>query len=162
MSKNCPKCNTSNPSEANFCRHCGYEFQSVQVIKQGESGDPKTDDLQNKLIEMQKKIKKLERQLKSEKDKASTYQSEKNYYSRLVNKSLLGKRCITSSVGIIIAIIVLYTLMQNGESVQAWFHVDYSSWQTIKSSLFAISWILLVAGISYLCFAIYTYDKDRY
>lgn len=180
MNKTCPKCNTSNPEEANFCRHCGYEFQSVRVVKDGEGGDMQTDEIEQirqkqaidweekemqyktKQDEMQKKIKKLERQLKAEKDKASTYLSEKSYYSRLVNNSLLRKRCITSSVGIIIAIIVLYTLMQNGESVQAWFHVDYSSWQTLKSSLLAISWVLLVAGIAYLCYAIYTYDKERY
>ena len=180
MNKICPKCNTSNPAEANFCRHCGYEFQSVRVIKDGEGGDMQTDEIEQirqkqaidweekemqykaKQEEMQKKIKKLERQLKLEKEKVLTLQSTKNYYSRLMDNSLLRKRCIISSIGIIIAITILCTLMRNSEVVQSWLQIDYSSWQTLKSSLLAISWALLVAGIAYLCYAIYTYDKERY
>ena len=167
----CPKCQTKKPDEANYCRHCGYEFQSVRVIKNGERGDLKTDDLdweekemqyKAKQEEMQKKIKKLERQLKLEKEKVLTLQSTKNYYSRLMDNSLLRKRCIISSIGIIIAITILCTLMRNSEVVQSWLQIDYSSWQTLKSSLLAISWALLVAGIAYLCYAIYTYDKERY
>lgn len=78
MNKICPKCNTSNPAEANFCRHCGYEFQSVRVIKDGEGGDLQTDEIEQirqkqaidweekemqyktKQDEMQKKIEELE------------------------------------------------------------------------------------------------------
>lgn len=32
MNKTCPKCNTSNPAEANFCRHCGAKFSSDKKI----------------------------------------------------------------------------------------------------------------------------------
>ena len=27
MNKICPRCNTANPAEANFCRHCRYKFR---------------------------------------------------------------------------------------------------------------------------------------
>lgn len=30
--KICPKCNTSNPAEANFCRHCGANFRNDMII----------------------------------------------------------------------------------------------------------------------------------
>lgn len=36
--KICPKCNTENPVEANFCRHCRYEFP--EATKNGCSIDP--------------------------------------------------------------------------------------------------------------------------
>jgi len=32
MNKTCPKCNTSNPEEANFCRHCGAKFSNDKKI----------------------------------------------------------------------------------------------------------------------------------
>lgn len=28
----CPKCNTGNPQEANFCRYCGYAISSESNI----------------------------------------------------------------------------------------------------------------------------------
>ena len=37
--KKCPKCNTSNPVAASFCRHCRYEFP--EASKNGLSLEPK-------------------------------------------------------------------------------------------------------------------------
>lgn len=31
MNKTCPKCNTSNPAEANYCRRCGAKFNNDRV-----------------------------------------------------------------------------------------------------------------------------------
>ena len=54
--KICPKCNTSNPEEANFCRHCGYEFQAVQDAK-NENENSLIVALQKKIIALQNEIK---------------------------------------------------------------------------------------------------------
>ena len=32
MNKNCPKCNTENPLQAKYCRHCGNKFDEKPVI----------------------------------------------------------------------------------------------------------------------------------
>ena len=32
MSKICPRCNTANPAEANFCRHCRYQFRRLDGV----------------------------------------------------------------------------------------------------------------------------------
>ena len=29
--KQCPKCNTENPKQARFCRHCRYEFPEASI-----------------------------------------------------------------------------------------------------------------------------------
>lgn len=29
--RTCPQCNTSNPAEANFCRHCGVKFRNDMI-----------------------------------------------------------------------------------------------------------------------------------
>ena len=29
--KQCPKCNTENPKQAKFCRHCRYEFPEATI-----------------------------------------------------------------------------------------------------------------------------------
>lgn len=38
LTKQCPKCHTENPMEANFCRHCRHEFS--EASKNGKSVAP--------------------------------------------------------------------------------------------------------------------------
>ena len=75
--KTCPKCNTSNPAEANFCRHCGYEFQPEKVVKNKSHTDA---SLQEKIISLQDKIKDYDIREQFWQQKARTWFEKETQY----------------------------------------------------------------------------------
>ena len=79
MNKICPKCNTSNPAEANFCRHCGYEFQPKKVVE-NKKEKPHTDALLEKIISLQDKIKDYDIREQFWQQKARTWFEKETQY----------------------------------------------------------------------------------
>ena len=79
MNKTCPKCNTSNPAEANFCRHCGYEFQPKKVVE-NKKEKPHTDALLEKIISLQDKIKDYDIREQFWQQKARTWFEKETQY----------------------------------------------------------------------------------
>lgn len=70
----CPKCNTENPIEANYCRHCGnilsntssIEINSevgkaIHILNEAYKNEKKT--YSDKIADYQKEIDKLQKQL---------------------------------------------------------------------------------------------------
>lgn len=53
--KTCPKCNTENPQQANYCRHCGTKFEENPHIQ--SSGPTLSKD--GKQFDIKYKVKKI-------------------------------------------------------------------------------------------------------
>ena len=53
--KSCPKCNTENPQQANYCRHCGTKFEEKPQIQ--SSGPSWSKD--GKQFDIKYKVKKI-------------------------------------------------------------------------------------------------------
>ena len=77
--KICPKCQTVNPIAANFCRHCGCEFQPKKVVK-NKKDKPHTDALQEKIISLQDKIKDYDIREQFWQQKARTWFEKETQY----------------------------------------------------------------------------------
>lgn len=60
--KICPKCQTANPIAANYCLHCGYEFQPAYLITRENGEDPLTEALRKKIIRLQAEGKEYHKQ----------------------------------------------------------------------------------------------------
>ena len=77
--KICPKCQTVNPIAANFCRHCGCEFQAAQDVKNGNENSL-IAALQKKIIDLQSEIKEHHEQENFWQKKANNWHQKEIQY----------------------------------------------------------------------------------
>lgn len=161
IEKICPKCNTVNPTEANFCRHCRHEFHPIQLIRMDEKSDSQNGDLQNKLTDLQRKLKDSQIREKYWQKQARVGEIKIEILESERHKVIINKvHSLIAILIMIIALLGLYVLMRNGETVQSWFQISYSSWQIVKISFLVVNWKLLVVGFLYFGYVIIF--KDRY